>query len=489
MAQAAPTILGGVMLSSKPSVSIRSVRAAKSLRVSTKQSRSRLSIKAQAGKNRDVSAKAAETAVSPPAKEEKSLWDTIKEGITMHYKKSESMYGPGSDRRKKRLPARMRIDGQWYDASGWAAAHPGGARWIHWFDGRDATGVFYALHSYGANGSSLALDRLNKLPKCECPPEEDLHLPLPRDMDVNCSFQELRVKLEQEGFFKRSALKEAIPLAQIVGLYVAGTMLAWTQPVVATILLSLGAQQAGWLAHDYIHGRGKWCDSMRWFGAVFNGHSDNWWSQKHSLHHSFTNEERHDNDVMMEPFFFLRPPAESGRADSPTRKFQHIYGYPLLAIMYWLWRALSLQTAFNNKNKYELCLLGLNYAWMLFCLPSAVAIGHVFLGGFLVGALVSATHQSEELMLQGDEPDFVMGQFRSTRDAETVLGPVETWLWGGMDTQLEHHLFPSMPRYNYHKVRPILKKWAEEHNVNYRISPSTTIIRDNWMTLYNVAHA
>ena len=101
------------MLSSKPSVSRRSVRAAKSLRVSTKQSRSRLSIKAQAGKNRDVSAKAAETAVSPPAKEEKSLWDTIKEGITMHYKKSESMYGPGSDRRKKRLPARMRIDGQW----------------------------------------------------------------------------------------------------------------------------------------------------------------------------------------------------------------------------------------------------------------------------------------------------------------------------------------------------------------------------------------
>ena len=72
-----------------------------------------------------------------------------------------------------------------YDASGWAKAHPGGARWIHWFDGRDATGIFYALHSYGPNGSTLASDRLKKLPKCDAPgtvtlPKAQVSTPQPR---------------------------------------------------------------------------------------------------------------------------------------------------------------------------------------------------------------------------------------------------------------------------------------------------------------------
>ena len=388
-----------------------------------------------------------------------------------------------------RKPARLRIDGQWYDASGWALAHPAGSRWIHWFDGRDATAVFYALHSYGPNGSSVASDRLAKLPKCDPPPTEELRLPSTADMDASVSFVELRKQLEQQGFFKRNPLKEAWALAQVVALYAIGTTIAFEHPVLATISLGFGMQQAGWLAHDYIHGRGKWCDSMRWLGAVFNGHSDAWWTQKHSLHHSFTNEEDFDHDIMMEPFFYLRDPKESGRPDSPSRKFQHIYGYPFLSVMFVLWRALSIKTVVDNKDKKEAALLGLNYLWMAVCLPLPVAIGSVFLSGFLVAALVSATHQSEEVMLDGDQPDFVIGQFRSTRDAESVFGPLENWLWGGMDTQLEHHLFPTMPRYNYHKLRPILKRWAEEHDVDYRISPSTTIIADNFRLLKRVAEA
>lgn len=393
------------------------------------------------------------------------------------------------DQSTERTEARLRIDGQWYDCSGWALAHPGGARWVQWFDGRDATGVFYALHSYGPNGSSLAADRLAKLPKCDAPPAEELRLPKEFEFDANCSFQELRVQLEEQGFFKRSVLKEAWALGQVLAMYSVGTVIAHDHPVLATIILGLGMQQAGWLAHDYIHGRGKWCESMRWFGAVFNGHSEYWWQQKHSLHHAFTNEEEKDHDIMMEPYYYMRDPKESGRPDSPMRKYQHLYGYPLISIMYILWRYLSLKGVIIRKDRKEQALLAINYAWLFLCLPPSVALGSCVLGGFLVGALVSATHQSEEIVEDGDEPDFVIGQFRSTRDAETVYGPLETWLWGGMDTQLEHHLFPTIPRYNYHKIRPIVKEWAEARGVDYRISPSTKIISDNFETLKRVASA
>ena len=70
----------------------------------------------------------------------------------------------------------IEIDDVWYDARGWAKAHPGGERWIHFFDGRDATDAFYALHSYGPNGADLALRRLKKLPKCD-PPADTSKLP------------------------------------------------------------------------------------------------------------------------------------------------------------------------------------------------------------------------------------------------------------------------------------------------------------------------
>ena len=130
-------------------------------------------------------------------------------------------------------------------------------------------------------------------------------------------------------------------------------------------------------------------------------------------------------------------------------------------------------------------ILSANYAWLA-TMPLSVSVGSVLLAGFLVGALVSATHQSEEIM--EEQGEFVDVQFRSTRDAacENFL---LTYLWGGMDTQLEHHLFPTMPRYRYHALRPLLKEWADANGHTYRISPSLQIVADNWRQLEQVAHA
>mmetsp|Transcript_17945 Transcript_17945/g.44488 ORF Transcript_17945/g.44488 Transcript_17945/m.44488 type:complete len:374 (+) Transcript_17945:244-1365(+) len=75
--------------------------------------------------------------------------------------------GGGGAGKKEKL--RLRIDGQWYDCTGWAKAHPGGAVFVQLMDGCDCTDVFYALHSYGPNGDDTAARRLNMLPKCDGP--------------------------------------------------------------------------------------------------------------------------------------------------------------------------------------------------------------------------------------------------------------------------------------------------------------------------------
>merc|ERR1712060_876848 len=103
----------------------------------------------------------------------------------------------------------------------------------------------------------------------------------------------------------------------------------------------------------------------------------------------------------------------------------------------------------------ELPFVVANYVWMA-TLGPMVAVLHVLVAGFFVGALVTATHQSEELYgNDGERRGFIHAQFTSTREAVCQLGPLERWIWGGMDTQLMHHLFPSMPRYHYHKLRPL----------------------------------
>ena len=346
-------------------------------------------------------------------------------------------------------------------------------------NGRDATSVFYALHSNGANGSDVAVRRLAKLPKVDAPKET--FLPDAAAAKACTDFFELREKLEADGWFEREWLQEGWLIARTLAWYVGGQACAnqgWY--VAAAALIGIGMQQAGWLAHDYVHGRGEYCTRMRNFGALTNGFSGDWWSNKHNMHHSFTNVDGCDDDIMSEPFMYLQSPKETGRPDpNPLRRFQHLYGYPLYSVTFLLWRLDSViyELQKEKKDKGALASLGLQYAWLFGCLPLSVAVSSVLLGGFLCGAIVSATHQSEEIM--DERGEYVDMQFRSTREAE--CGPWwETMLWGGMDVQLVHHLFPTMPRYKLHKLRPLVQAFAEEKGLNFRISSTSDIIKQNY---------
>lgn len=422
-----------------------------------------------------------------------------------------------SPKRKHKKKLRLRIDDVWYDCTGWAKAHPGGSLFISLMDGCDATDVFYALHSYGPNGDDTAARRLAMLPTCLAPGVEEekgrageqseegeelvtasssANAPAPmtttrhthdnKPGEANPAFASLRRKFEEQGWFARDPLKEASVLAQVMGLYGVGWFLAGTHPVMAAVLLGLGMQQAGWLAHDYIHGRGPWCAAMRWFGALTNGFSTEWWQHKHNMHHAFTNIDGRDGDIKLEPLYYLSDPAVTGRRDNKgLRRWQHLYGYPLYALTYVLWRRHSVASAVRRRDKKEGLLLALHYAWLFVCIPPPVAVASVLLGGFLVGALVTATHQTEEIMFE-QNGEYVDVQFRSTREAD-VRG-LERWLWGGMDTQLVHHLFPTMPRYRHHEARPIIQAWAEEHGYDFRISSSKEILSKNFNHLKELAH-
>jgi len=108
----------------------------------------------------------------------------------------------------------------------------------------------------------------------------------------------------------------------------------------------------------------------------------------------------------------------------------------------------------------------------------------------ITATIVTVTHQSEEVFFRDTlrKYDFVEAQFRSTRNAK-CNNPISHILWGGMQWQLEHHLFPTMPRYKYPAVAKELKQFAEANDLDYRLSGEFKIIAENVALLKSIAEA
>ena len=379
------------------------------------------------------------------------------------------------------LALNVRIEDTWYDLSRWRATHPAGTHWIDGFDGCDATEVMQAFHS------DEAMSMLGRLPRSRDPPAD-----APEPTPLMLAFRRFRRKLIRDGWYERVWWREAATLAPVLLLYAAGTVLARRCSLLATVLLGLGSTSAGWVAHDYVHGRGRWCAAMRGFGALFNGHSASWWSDKHNLHHARTNHVGMDEDIMSDPMFFLWPPDPAH--DAPRRRLQHLYAPLPYSLLFLLWRYNSLRTLLRcgdrARQRSEGALFGLHYAWMAACLPPAVALGHALLAGLMSATIVTVSHQSEE-MFDEAQHDWVDAQLRSTRSARTSNFFSE-WLWGGMQYQAEHHLFPTMPRYRYRRLQPVVAAWCAEHadeGAQYRSDGEWDILVRNYRTLRDVAAA
>jgi acyl-lipid Delta6-acetylenase / acyl-lipid (9-3)-desaturase len=381
----------------------------------------------------------------------------------------------------------VRMHGKWYDLSGWRKAHPAGEHWIDYYDGRDATEVMDAFHS--EKGRQM----YKRLPASKETTVQMLEATTAPDTPVQIAFRKLRQELEEQGWWKRDVTHEAKLLGLWGSLVLGAALTAHSIPFVSFICLSLSMTAAGWLGHDYVHGVDAFSDRMRNFAAIAAGLAPTWWSDKHNKHHALTNEQGVDEDVATDPFLYSWVPDPS--QDSPLRKVQHLVFWIPFSFMFALWRYDSLTVAIDAVEKKrpgaknELYGLLIHYAILLTVFPVQVWLPSIFLSGLMSALIVTPTHQSEE-MFSDYQPDWVAAQFRSTRNA-VMSNPFSEWLWGGMQYQLEHHLFPSMPRNKYPLLKPVLQKFAEENNVpgGYRESGEFEILKMNWNLYKQVAEA
>lgn len=394
---------------------------------------------------------------------------------------------PACDEESCRTTLDVRLYGEWYDLSGWRKGHPAGSHWIDWYDGRDATEVMDAFHS------DKGRNMYQRLPKTKPETAELLNNIVPKESSTTMAFRKLRQKLEDDGWFKRDIGREVTLLGIWGSLLVGGILTAHSVPFLSTFLLALTMTQAGWLGHDYVHGVDGWSDRMRQFTTIAGGLGCTWWSDKHNKHHALTNEQGVDEDIATDPFLYTWAP--DPKYDSPLRKIQHLIFFIPFSALFALWRVDTIKVIVDSVEekrtdaKKELYGLMVHYFVLLTFFPANVWIPAVFLSGLMSALIVTPTHQSEELFADFQH-DWVTAQFLSTRNAVTT-NPFSEWLWGGMQYQLEHHLFPSMPRGKYPLLKPILQKFAKENNIpgGYRESDEFEILKDNWKLYKRVAEA
>ncbi|MBB3043258.1 fatty acid desaturase family protein [Nocardioides soli] len=268
-------------------------------------------------------------------------------------------------------------------------------------------------------------------------------------------------------------------------LWVAFGMLgnSWLQLIVAASLGVL-ATQFGFLGHDAAHRQiftSARCNTWtaRLLATLFVGMSHSWWRSKHNRHHGAPNQEGRDPDIGPGVIAFTRAAAARRTRGVPgwfTRHQGWLF-FPLLTlegINLHLASVRPLLTAgASRQQRTEATLVLLRLAAYVAVVVSLLPPGKAaaFLGlqaavlGVCLGGSFAPNHKGMPIVPPEARIDFLRRQVLMSRNVRG--GPLVDIAMGGLNYQIEHHLFPSMPRPNLRFVQPLVRDYCARHEVTY----------------------
>ncbi|MBD8043468.1 acyl-CoA desaturase [Arthrobacter sp. Sa2BUA2] len=311
--------------------------------------------------------------------------------------------------------------------------------------------------------------------------------PRNRDNPVTSSYSALLKIIRDEGLLKRRRAFYITTFAFLcAGLIAAGTGFfligeSWFQLLIAAALGILLTQIA-FITHEASHRQvfesGPANDRAgRFLANAVVGISYQWWMNKHNRHHANPNTVGKDPDIEMDTISFQVEQAETrkGLMAWLTRRQGWLF-FPLLLLEGINLHATSIRHLFSKnkvKGRYtEITLvflrLGLYIGAVFFFLP--VGMAFAFLGvqlgvfGVYMGASFAPNHKGMPLIPRDSKVDFLSRQVLTSRN---ITGRGMSTFMGGLNYQVEHHLFPSMPRPHLARASEIVKEHCAKHKIPY----------------------
>jgi fatty acid desaturase len=257
---------------------------------------------------------------------------------------------------------------------------------------------------------------------------------------------------------------------------------SWYQLLIAGAL-GIILTQFAFLAHEASHRQvfesGKANDAAgRVLANLFVGISYSWWMTKHSRHHANPNVIGKDPDIEVDVIRFTEEDASKVNwiTSFITRKQGYLF-FPLLTLEGLNLHMHGFRTVFGkgkvDKRWLEISMLTtrvvLYAAAIFYFLPLGMAFAfigvQVAVFGVYMGASFAPNHKGMPQLPHESKVDFLRRQVLTSRNIRG--GTVMDTFMGGLNYQVEHHLFPNMARPHLRKAQEITKEYCEANNILY----------------------
>jgi fatty acid desaturase len=280
------------------------------------------------------------------------------------------------------------------------------------------------------------------------------------------------------------ATKVAVTGALFAGGWAAFVILgdSWWQLVVAAFLAFVFTQ-IGFVGHDAGHRQIFNSKRANYLVGLVHGNlaiglSYGWWVDKHNRHHAHPNTEGMDPDIDIGALAFTAGQArdKGGRVTRFIARRQRYLFFPLLlleAVQLHVSSVRAMTRGGLRHRRWEMALLAAHAAGYLTVVLLVLSPGKAAafivvqqgLFGLYLGCAFAPNHKGMPTLSADDRTDFLRRQVLTSRN---VHG---NWLvdfaLGGLNYQIEHHLFPHMPRPNLRRAQALVKAFCHRHNLSY----------------------
>lgn len=312
-------------------------------------------------------------------------------------------------------------------------------------------------------------------------------------------------QLRPTGNFKLY-LKAIVLVLAFVFVYIHLVFFTPIWPIALAEAVLLGALTAGIgfnVMHDGAHGsfsRRAWVNELAGMSINFLGANVFMWKTKHNVaHHSFTNVDEHDDDLNAGVFLRLGPNQKRYK----LHRYQHIYFIFIYSILYFYWifftdykkyltkkvahtpiRKMTIQDHFSFWG-FKLVHLFLFVALPVYMLGFLPWILGFLVYGLATGVILSVVFQLAHVLEETAYPlpdkdtnkledDWAVHQLRTTANFATK-NKVLSWFIGGLNFQIEHHLFPTISHVHYPALSVIIKETCQEYGIPYIEHPNMRV--------------
>jgi linoleoyl-CoA desaturase len=315
--------------------------------------------------------------------------------------------------------------------------------------------------------------------------------------------------------------KTALLLSALFGFYIwlvfftPGTALS----IILCVLLGISLAAVGFnVMHDSAHGsfsRHRWLNNVMGYSLNLMGGDVKLWKTKHNMtHHSFTNIEGMDDDIDIQPVMRI-----SGHQKRHwMHRFQHIYAFVFYALNYLFWiYYFDFLKYFTGKvgntkirkfsfwDHVSFWVTKLTYIFMFIVLPIMkvgfvpTLVGYLIVTcscGLVIAVVFQLAHVVEETAfvdIEGTDGkldvEWAVHQINTTSNFATH-NPIVHWFTGGLNHQVEHHLFPRISHIHYPALNKIVKETCEKFGVQYNEHRTVLqAVRSHVVHLRNIGRA